>query len=369
MNAAKAPTPLSPNQPRHLVLLFDGTGRSFKHNTNVTRVQQLLLDDCVPFYKSGPATNSIFERIGASITRAGIKKIIEEAYIFLSGNYCHSRGDTVAIFGYSRGAIVAKRLLGMVEEWGIIEKATPEYIRTIFHKVLNRSVTIVPRPATRISFVGLLDPVPGPRFFEPKRWSKYDTLLPSIVCSGLEIVALHEKRRTFAPRLWTAANTIFEPQITDKNSVLAPRSMPIIRILMPGNHGDIGGDESDEVIGILSLLTILDFYCASSGTTNVKTNSIIKTIDTLFQKDRFEINRDFNVHRFKTDSSFTFVHQLYYLITNRHTESTSAEYESPTYLTEIERFYQNGFPIRTKRELLSLLSNIVKRGSSFSRMH
>ncbi|KAH9985076.1 hypothetical protein BJV74DRAFT_878729 [Russula compacta] len=98
-----------PQHPRTLVLCFDGTGNEFsKRNTNVAGIGT--------YFQPG-TVSPIFRSIARLLDEAFawyLHEHIIDGYKFLMQNYHH--GDTVCIFGFSRGAYTARALAGMLHK-------------------------------------------------------------------------------------------------------------------------------------------------------------------------------------------------------------------------------------------------------------
>jgi uncharacterized protein (DUF2235 family) len=69
------------------------------------------------------------ERIAGLAKRKGFYENIAEAYSFLVENY--APGDEIYIFGFSRGAFIARCVAGMVDTFGIIRADSMPLIKTL----------------------------------------------------------------------------------------------------------------------------------------------------------------------------------------------------------------------------------------------
>ncbi|WP_307829739.1 DUF2235 domain-containing protein [Antrihabitans stalagmiti] len=124
---------------RNLVVCLDGTSNEPEAgSTNVGRIYELASKtaDQLVYYDPGVGTmgaRSAFTRLGKATSRAygfiagyGIKENIEEAYIFLMENYrC---GDSIYIFGFSRGAYTARALSGMLRTVGLLRSGSQNLV-------------------------------------------------------------------------------------------------------------------------------------------------------------------------------------------------------------------------------------------------
>ncbi|MDF1597638.1 MAG: DUF2235 domain-containing protein [Acidimicrobiia bacterium] len=133
---------------RNIVLCLDGTGNQVKAkgNTNVLGLYEMLdLSDPtrqVAFYDPGVGTfstpgawtplSSRFTKLMGLAFGTGIKTNLEEAYTYLIRNY--QPGDSVSIFGFSRGAFTARGLAGLTHRAGVMrpgaENLVPYLVRS-----------------------------------------------------------------------------------------------------------------------------------------------------------------------------------------------------------------------------------------------
>jgi hypothetical protein len=126
---------------RELTVFFDGTGNTEETDTNIwTMYRYSVLDACdeshpvIPIYMQGVGTTTGNKILGGA-TGAGIGDRIQEGYEFLSNVY--RKGDEIYIFGFSRGALAARSLSGMIEFVGLLErdgrdKVDPKDVRTLY---------------------------------------------------------------------------------------------------------------------------------------------------------------------------------------------------------------------------------------------
>ncbi|KAF8625941.1 hypothetical protein AX17_006667 [Amanita inopinata Kibby_2008] len=123
-----------PHHPRRtLVLCFDGTGDQFdSDNSNIVElVTALKKDDAskqMVYYQAGIGTYAIPQIVTPLMS--AIDKKIDDAlawhldahvmggYEFLMQNYLN--GDRICLFGFSRGAYVARALAGMIHKIGLL---------------------------------------------------------------------------------------------------------------------------------------------------------------------------------------------------------------------------------------------------------
>src|SRR5215212_195135 len=120
--------------PKNIVLCCDGTANEFSQDrTNVVKLFYTLVEDParqVAYYHPGLGT---MEPAGAlttfsrKITRLlglaigyGLENDIRDAYVFLMN--CYEPGDSVSLFGFSRGAYTVRAVASLLHMYGLIPK-------------------------------------------------------------------------------------------------------------------------------------------------------------------------------------------------------------------------------------------------------
>ncbi|KAI9508334.1 hypothetical protein F5148DRAFT_923284 [Russula earlei] len=139
--ASPSSTPSRPHNSRNIILCFDGTGDEFcDKNTNIIRLFSILRVDCpklqVCYYQAGigtyfkpSAVSPIFRGVAGLLDQGFawyLSEHIIEGYKFLMQNY--HEGDSICIFGFSRGAYTARALAGMLHKVGLLSKDNFEQI-------------------------------------------------------------------------------------------------------------------------------------------------------------------------------------------------------------------------------------------------
>ena len=119
---------------RNIVVCLDGTGNQVKANgnTNVLQLYSMLdltdPDRQIAFYDPGVGTAATpgawtpwaerWTKLTGLALGTGIRNKLEDAYSFLVDNY--RPGDSVYIFGFSRGAFTARGLAGLTYRVGVM---------------------------------------------------------------------------------------------------------------------------------------------------------------------------------------------------------------------------------------------------------
>ena len=65
----------------------------------------------------------------------GIDEIILQAYVNLVANY--EAGDKIYVFGFSRGAVAARALTGMISHSGLVRYDSSPYIQRAWHRFVR----------------------------------------------------------------------------------------------------------------------------------------------------------------------------------------------------------------------------------------
>lgn len=141
MSFSESETVQAERSGKNIVLCFDGTCENFGPNpiTNVLKVYQLLetRNDKVQmcYYQPGVGTEATFDPVMDTRRNFSAKSIMNKidalfassidhhivsGYLFLMNNY--EEGDKIYMFGFSRGAYVARALAGMLERVGILNR-------------------------------------------------------------------------------------------------------------------------------------------------------------------------------------------------------------------------------------------------------
>ncbi|KAF9894175.1 hypothetical protein FE257_009148 [Aspergillus nanangensis] len=235
---------------REFVLCFDGTGYKFRGDdadSNVLKIYRML-DRNDPrqfhYYQAGfgTCTTAIWQSRDANANRvkrwisntkdAALGTTFEEhvmdAYRFLMRFY--SPGDGIYIFGFSRGAYVARMLAEMLDHIGLLEAGNEGKVRYVWSKFSKwaKCVNIVDadqeekdqsykfmkalretfcRPVSQIRFLGLFDTVNSIPRFEVNR---NNFMFPFTAKTSARVirhaVAIDEHRAKFRQDLISDAN-------------------------------------------------------------------------------------------------------------------------------------------------------------------
>ncbi|QLQ82579.1 hypothetical protein HG537_0H03420 [Torulaspora globosa] len=223
---------------KNLILCFDGTRENFGPQpiSNVLKLYQMLKNDDdkiqMCYYQPGVGTEADFDpvvdvrrkftlshlrNITDAMFASSLEHHIVTGYIFLMENY--EAGDQIFMFGFSRGAFIARALAGMLERvgllnrglsgmvsmaWRIYEKwesseqpGQPDYSSTLadeFKRTFSRSYEV------RIHFQGLWDSVNSVGILRDKLFPC--TQRSAIVDHVRHAVSLDERKGKFKQQLF-----------------------------------------------------------------------------------------------------------------------------------------------------------------------
>jgi uncharacterized protein (DUF2235 family) len=113
---------------RHLIVCCDGTWNTpeMESVTNVRRLYDALGDQSadgaaqVCYYQPGVGTERrLLSRLLGGGFAVGLSQHVTDAYHWLTTRY--APGDKIALFGFSRGAYIARSLAGMISACGLLD--------------------------------------------------------------------------------------------------------------------------------------------------------------------------------------------------------------------------------------------------------
>jgi uncharacterized protein (DUF2235 family) len=248
-----------------IVVLLDGTWNDLNENTNVCQIYKRLEAagangrEYRCHYVAGVGTGR-FDRLRGGVFGLGLDDNIREGYRFIAENW-RSEEDRIFLIGYSRGAFTARSLAGMITKCGIADPAAISD-KQLFERYRdtdapglremrqNRAVARTPEDKlvleesrqARIRFIGVFDTVgslgiPGTlgRWLSRRRYQFHDTNLSGLVDHACHLIAIDERRKQFAPTLWTGVPN----PVPGHTTVVEQR-------WFVGAHSDVGGGGTDD---------------------------------------------------------------------------------------------------------------------------
>lgn len=286
-------------KPRTLVLCFDGTSNEFsERNTNVVKLYSILKKDDpnsqLCYYQAGigtyfqPGVVSPLFRFAARVLDEMfawyLSEHIMDGYKFLMQNY--HEGDSVCIFGFSRGAYTARALAGMLHKVGLLSKDNHEQVPFAYklyecsRRKANKLAARFKKAFSRdvpIEFLGVWDTVASVGIVSGRT-------LPFVGTNDTikwfrQALSLDERRAKFSPNLHhrqavipksqtppsarrsiiraftlpevrDTPNDIRHNSLNDKDLVKTSESDTNKRVLemwFAGCHSDVGGGHAEDV--------------------------------------------------------------------------------------------------------------------------
>ena len=224
---------------RNLVVCLDGTCNEFgAENTNVVRLYQALRSDSatqVCYYSPGVGTmghpgaiTHLAQKTTAMLGMAfglGVTQNVIDAYRFLMANY--RDGDRIYLFGFSRGALEARALAGLLYRCGLLDPElsalVPYAVRgyqTVDKKgdadrIAAEFQATFARPV-RVRFLGLWDTVTSfGNVWSPIFWPN-TTNNPGID-SVRHAIALDERRAFFRQNRWARGDATLGQDVRERS--------------------------------------------------------------------------------------------------------------------------------------------------------
>jgi uncharacterized protein (DUF2235 family) len=251
--------------PKNIIVCCDGTGNEVEANlSNVLKLYRIVRrnEDQVVFYHPGVGTISDSEAwsrlksdafgVWGLLTGYGLDEDILCAYRFLIDTY--SEGDSIYLFGFSRGAYTMRVVAGLLRLIGLLERPQRDlaaYALTAYKRAAEendltigwRFERVIGTRRVPIRFVGVWDTVssvivPRPdRLYLPSMQTLPYTRTNSYVEIFRQAIAIDERRRMFRINRWTEPQK-YQPNPFDENSAQA---QDVKQVWFAGVHADIGG--------------------------------------------------------------------------------------------------------------------------------
>jgi pimeloyl-ACP methyl ester carboxylesterase len=266
---------------RDIFVFIDGTGCDREHNSNIAKLCKAFEEkeksdpNIVPLYERG-----VDQYAGMSLVEGalalGIRRQVINVYDRLV-DQAISGDDRIHILGYSRGAIAAMILARMLSD--------DSFLGMVIRKQnLKQSVR------AKVTFLGLFDPVVGYVHNFRSMFNGHE-LKPSTdpsVSAYVELLSLDERRLWFPAKSALKNYDQFLKKRNDYPEALALQVAPASKarlgkvdidfqrqhaelarlprhfVLLPGVHGEIGGQGGDGILNSVSIQTMLALLKASS---------------------------------------------------------------------------------------------------------
>ena len=270
---------------KRIALFLDGTWNNVDSNTNVWRLRCLVAEkdpagtEQRAYYHAGVGTAE-GESVRGGTLGYGLGREIVRAYRWMIENY--EAGDDIFIFGFSRGAFMARSLAGLVATCGLLRPGSPLsveqlYARYRLHKAARpiwkidfehrQGRPITPDEARLLQYsfrvpikmIGVWDTVgalgipfgniPG---LSRRRFRFLNTNLSKLYDNAYHALAIDEHREAFSPTLWTRFTpAIPDPPGTGSGSGGAKRAVE--QRWFVGAHANVGGGYVDDELAQVPL--------------------------------------------------------------------------------------------------------------------
>ncbi|MYS44303.1 DUF2235 domain-containing protein [Streptomyces sp. SID5998] len=257
---------------KRLAIYIDGTWNIPHSNTNIWRMNLLTAlheSDTVQlaFYHQGIGRD-VSDRLRGAFGK-GINGSVRNCYSWIMENHCP--GDQIFIFGFSRGAYIARSLTGLIERCGLLHPGTPLTVREVF----ERYRTVAPASKAISDPEGLSEQWPIHRDADLKRYSQkvqidflgvWDTVRYHDLPLG-SVRGLSRSQNLFhAVHPGSAVRRVYQALAVDENRFayrqepLFPHvaaSAAVVPIVeqrwFPGDHSNVGGGHRNDTLALLSL--------------------------------------------------------------------------------------------------------------------
>jgi len=223
--------------------------------------------DQIVLYLRGVGTEGGVRGLIARATGYDVELNVYQAYQFITDNY--QRDDHVFLFGFSRGAYSVRLLAGFIDAVKVIPKHRMHEFADIYECYKSRNNKYgedfsglsqrSPGPDGEVMtipiwFLGVWDTVTTTGLPDEEDEKKIGHPLidavPSNVHYAYQALALHELRKLFKPRVWTARRN--EGSIVEQT-------------WFPGAHSDVGGGYKEHELSNIALEWMVDRASEGGG--------------------------------------------------------------------------------------------------------
>jgi uncharacterized protein (DUF2235 family) len=268
--------------PKNIVICCDGTANEFaKDRTNVIKLYSALVQDSnlqatyyhpgigtmEPFGSLSPITR-MFTRLLGMAVGYGIENDIRDAYVFLMQAY--EPGDSIFLFGFSRGAFTVRAVASLLRMYGLIRKGNeplvpyairllmgiqraqneaPAFARFLrggfrptapaYFNLAHEFKSTMSCASPRIRFAGVWDTVSSVGWIENPLHLPYESNNPDIEI-GRHAVSIDERRAFFRTHLWQVP----------EDKAQTHRPVDLRQVWFPGVHCDVGGGYPEAESGL-----------------------------------------------------------------------------------------------------------------------
>lgn len=243
---------------KRIVFCADGTWDTTSSHTNVYRLYKALnvTAEQMPFYDDGVGADGdpITKLIGGAFG-TGLWQKIKDGYSKIA--HVYEAGDSVYLFGFSRGAYTARSLAGMIAASGLPTKNFTDNLVTVAFnayrnkdqrkELLTQLANCDMDDSPNIAMVGVWDTVGSLGIpsvigqIDPIAYGFLDTSLNPKIKRAYHALAVDERRAQFPATLWSG------PPAPDQT---------LEQVWFTGAHSDVGGGEPSDGPGMTALSDI-----------------------------------------------------------------------------------------------------------------
>lgn len=251
--------------PKNIVILIDGTGKELEANqSNVLRLARVLVfseTEQVFYYDPGVGTQGapsadlmsrqeLLKLMGLGLG-VGLFDKMQAAYRYLMETY--EPGDRLFLFGFSRGAYIARALAGLIGKIGILERqrtnlvtyAVKLYCAPGNLKLVNEFTQTFCDRHCDVRFLGLWDTVKSVFRIEMRPPQITKVVLPRTMQNPhvrfvRHALAIDERRRFFRTNKW-------------EEGARAHPATDVKQVWFAGTHSDVGGGWPDHESGLAKI--------------------------------------------------------------------------------------------------------------------
>jgi len=247
---------------KRLVVCCDGTWNKPDQGggpTNVTKMARAILPSWngivqQVYYDSGVGTGNAVDRFLGGTFGIGLGQNVQEAYRTLALNY--EPGDSIMMFGFSRGAYTVRSLAGLVSLVGLVRKGDLHEMPKIWDYYRSKAEERQAAPLNPLWFkdrqpeievLGVWDTVgslgiPG-NFLGAlgrRRHEFHDVKLGSKIRRAYHALAIDEHRKNFTPAIWDTSSRRPDQEVD--------------QVWFCGAHSNVGGGYPDRTLSDQSFL-------------------------------------------------------------------------------------------------------------------
>src|SRR3984957_20575217 len=268
---------------KRIAYCADGTWDTSKSHTNVYKLFKALTvsADQMPFYDDGVGSDGDpIVKVAGGAFGTGLWNKIKEGYTKIA--YVYEAGDSVYIFGFSRGAYTARSLAGMIMACRLptqdfsddmADAAFDAYRDQLNRAAKLKNLSNCNLVDAEITMVGVWDTVGSlgiKSIFgdtEPILYGFLDTGLHPRIKNAYHALAMDEKRPQFPATLWNGP---------------AAEGQTLEQVWFTGAHSDVGGGEPDDLPGTTALSDItLGWMMSKASAAGLQFDPAVLKLNTL----------------------------------------------------------------------------------------